>query len=173
MRFSWARFVTQLPDFILRTLLRGANAVNLGSGPRLGRQLEARGGSALCSAGSEGGGQLCARPRSSPFGKKSTFLVYLCLLEGVVSGCRHFLHIPLESGGRGDFKEQKTKPASWANLALHLFLLPPQPVPGTCCPEHPQHRPWGSPWAFPLTFIRSHREGSHRDRRVWRSPVVR
>lgn len=50
-------------------------------------------------------------------------------------------------------KKQTRKTASKANFALHLFLLPPEPVPGTCCPEHPQHRPLcPSPWAPPGPF---------------------
>lgn len=50
-------------------------------------------------------------------------------------------------------KKQTRKTASKANFALHLFLLPPEPVPGTCCPEHPQHRPFcPSPWAPPGPF---------------------
>lgn len=63
-------------------------------------------------------------------------------------------YISLLSSGRGDLKEQTRKTASNANFALHLFLLPPQPVPGTCCPEHPQHRPFSpSPWAPPGPFF--------------------
>lgn len=62
-------------------------------------------------------------------------------------------YISLLSGVRGDLKKQTRKTASNANFALHLFLLPPQPVPGTCCPEHPQHRPFSpSPWAPPGPF---------------------
>lgn len=62
-------------------------------------------------------------------------------------------YISLLSGGRGDLKKQTRKTTSKANFALHLSLLPPQPVPGTCCPEHPQHRPFSpSPWAPPGPF---------------------
>lgn len=62
-------------------------------------------------------------------------------------------YISLLSDVRGDLKKQTRKTASNANFTLHLFLLPPQPVPGTCCPEHPQHRPFSpSPWAPPGPF---------------------
>lgn len=127
MRFSWAGFATQLPGFILRTLLKGANAVNLGSGPRLGRQLAASGGrgggSALCSAGSKGGLALCSVSFISTW-KKSAFLVYLCLLEGVVSGCQHFLHLSVERW-KGRLEETNQKSSLKGQFRTSPFLAAP------------------------------------------------
>lgn len=131
MRFSWAWFVTQLPGFILRTLLKGANAVNLGLGPRLGRQLAARGGQLCAQLAARGGGglALCSVSFISTW-KKSAFLVYLCLLEGVVFGCRHFLHLSLERC-KGRLEETNQKNSLKCQFRTSPFLASP-----SACPWH-------------------------------------
>lgn len=116
MRFSWAPFVTQLPGFILRALLKGASAVNVGSGPRLGRQLAAR------------GGQLCAQPRSAPLGRKVRFeFIYVFWKELFLDAS--ISYISLWSGGRGDLKKQTRKNNLKGQFRTSPFLASPSARP--------------------------------------------
>lgn len=151
--------------------------MNLGSGPRLGRQLAARGGG--------GGGSALCSFSFIPTWRKSAFLVYLCLLEGGVSGCRHFLRLPLEQW-QGRLEETNAKSNPKCQCPTSPFLSSPSaspwhPLPGA--PAGPQRCPcparsWskpspvGAPRAFRPTFTWPPREGSRGARRgVWRSPA--